>query len=151
MVGFWSRTEMIVFCHIRVWMSYSVFSVDVCSTMDEVLSTFIMSSPHCHVERSAAQLRETRERRKSDHKASLNCAAERNQREGEVRPQSIHILLYTLFTLLCIYMEENSIWRKTPYVSNVGHHKWSLRALCLSDVPCLWSWTSLLHWVAAPE
>ena len=38
---------------------YSVFGVDVCSAVNEMLSTLIVSCPHSYMERSAAQLEET--------------------------------------------------------------------------------------------
>lgn len=37
-------------------LTYSVFGVDICSTVDEMLSTLAVSRPHGHVERSAVQL-----------------------------------------------------------------------------------------------
>lgn len=39
-----------------VLSSYSVFGVDVCSTVNEMLGTLTVSCPHSNMERSALQL-----------------------------------------------------------------------------------------------
>lgn len=63
----WSRCD-ITLCLLKscclYFRAYSVFGVQVCSTVNEVLGTIAVSCPHSHVQRSAVQLRERRRRRR---------------------------------------------------------------------------------------